>query len=668
MSGEIYSENFLVLRTTFPTVSGQDGSSTAAVPFQDPQLQAIVDQMEEARRAREDDYRTLLSDANKSFFQREYNIALQKYLDLRNKILVESHPEMPPVCGPSRAIDVDITTVDRGRIFELSRRYLVGADGQSKLQIGGKRLISPGEFPISPAIQPWTALGLDREISGKPQLRSGQNRARELLLDGDWSGAQRVYASLKQQALRARDYNLSAELSSESAAMMATYASGAGRRQALTAAAAEFQEAESMYHRLGDEQAVMAMKSNFANVQAELQTPPEQRSRDPIGLPVPQTTKSYLVTDSGAWKSGISVIGTGRALRPQDRKVGLLAADGIKTISLAQSGYETELQTALYHPRVSATTLDGIHFREDIETNFVAYIPHLFFFVLPVAIGDTYLALGSYSKALAEYKAALAYPFLNTHIEVPFLWLRMAKVYLRWGDDLLRQGLHGTLGWQTASAQSIYEHIIRTDLTVPLASPLYQPAAMSSMRTTVGEVAKKIKGEPHAAFNRKVAELVIQAHIQLKKIAQGLNFLGLAPDHVPIFRFKYLQSVANYLADNAIQAERTFVNFRTTAENQKLERIQLENAVDLNQAALVVENKKLEDAELEQTAAQQTLEYSNLRKEHADEAVTEWEEKGWELATINQALTWMGHATSDTEINYTGVKYKGETHNFGEHG
>ena len=56
--------------------------------------------------------------------------------------------------------------------------------------------------------------------------------------------------------------------------MMATYAAGAARRAALTAAGEAFQEAEALFGRLGDEPAVAAMKSNFAGVQEELRILP----------------------------------------------------------------------------------------------------------------------------------------------------------------------------------------------------------------------------------------------------------------------------------------------------------------------------------------------------------------------------------------------------------
>jgi len=80
-----------------------------------------------------------------------------------------------------------------------------------------------------------------------------------------------------------------------------------------------------------------------------------------------------------------------------------------------------------------------------------------------------------------------------------------------------------------------------------------------------------------------VSQLITAAYVQLTKIAADLNYLGLGDDHYPVQRFKYLQAAANFLADQAIQAERTFIQFRTTAEQQKLEqqkleRLQLENA------------------------------------------------------------------------------------------
>jgi hypothetical protein len=310
----------------------------------------------------------------------------------------------------------------------------------------------------------------------------------------------------------------------------------------------------------------------------------------------------------------------------------------------------------LYSQRVNATVVEGLAFFEEVETNFVAYIPHLYFFVLPIAIGDTYHALGRFQKAIDEYRSTHAYPFLNRGIEVPYVWLKMAKTALAWGDQLFRQN-------QPAAAKVQYEKIINTDLTVPNNSPLYQAAAMVPMRAIALDVVKLIRGQA-ASVNPAVASLIMQANIQLRKIAQGLNFLGLGVDEFPILRFKYLQGVANYLADNAIQAERTFMQFRSTAESQKMDRIQLESSVALNETALRVEQKRLQDASLDITAAQQNRDLANLRRDHAQQALTDWNTIGSELASVNAALAWASNASNDQDIRYTGVQYDGESHNF----
>src|SRR5262249_39715774 len=157
-----------------------------------------------------------------------------------------------------------------------------------------------------------------------------------------------------------------------------------------------------------------------------------------------------------------------------------------------------------------------IRFHEELDTNFVAYIPHLFFYVIPVALGDVYLAQGRYSDTLKEYQTAQKYTYLNLPLEAADLWQRMAQLFLKWGDYLFRQG-------DTNGARSRYENIVTTAQTVPLTSPLYQPAAMASMITIVGEAVKELKGEPHQVVNPQVAKIVMQANLQLQKIAQKMN-------------------------------------------------------------------------------------------------------------------------------------------------
>ncbi len=86
MANQYFLENFLVLRRLHPRVSHARKSRL---------------EIESPESSLELEYRDLLTEANESYFQREYTIALSKYLELRHQIFLQSHPEMPPVPGGS---------------------------------------------------------------------------------------------------------------------------------------------------------------------------------------------------------------------------------------------------------------------------------------------------------------------------------------------------------------------------------------------------------------------------------------------------------------------------------------------------------------------------------------------------------------------------------------
>jgi len=665
----IHFENFVSIRKQYPRKSTQ-------LEVADPSTRV------------ERDYRDMLSDANVNFFHREYTIALENYLALRYRILVQSHPEMPtPPKGGHWVTDFSSIAVDSKRLFELSRRYMVQTKPGSpiELNVGMKRLIQEGEFPVNQSVvKAGGTLGLDPQISNKADLTARRIAARDLVVDGNLSGAMKVYDEAKDRATKSGELKVAADIASEAGAMSATYAEGANRVNSLRSAVASFAEAEKLYTLLGDTNAATLAKNNQAQAQAELPaTGPATPGTTapgpvitPVGtivsgtlggavtpalaairlLPTPKTAKFFSLPENGAFKTAASVLADKQLLNAADRRAGIVTSTGNKTISLARADFENNLVTNLYSARVNATVFEALNFFEEVETNFVAYIPHLYFFVLPIAIGDTYHALGRFQKALDEYSATHAYTFLNRGIEVPYVWLRMAKTALAYGDQLFRQN-------RPALAKAQYEKIINTDLTVPNNSPLYQAAAMQPMRNIAADVVRMIRGQ-QVSVNPNVAALIMQANIQLRKIAQNLNFLGLGVDEFPILRFKYLQGVANYLADNAIQAERTFMQFRSTAESQKMDRIQLESSVALNETALAVEQKRLQDASLEVTAAQQNRSLSQLRQAHAQATLNDWNTLGRELASVNAALSWASNASNDQDITYTGVRYNGERHDF----
>lgn len=652
----LHFENYLSIRQVYPR--------------QTPNIETRLEVRPPANRT-ELDYRELLSEANVNYFHREYTIALEHYLELRNKILVQSHPEMPAAPRGGSSTGILPSSIQFSRIVELSRRYLLLAKpgGPVPLPLSEIPMIQPGEFPVNPEVAKLAGIGLDPKTAGKSALIAQRDAARAMVVDGDITNATKVYAAAAQAALNAGDIRVAAEFTAEVGVMQATYAEGATRAAVLKQAATNFTSAQTLFGQAGDVRAQDLMKANMANVQSELQpTAPIVAPGLPafpigtISFPtrlaiIPKTARTYQLVEGDAVKSAASTVAAGVNLKSSDREVGLYTTAGVKAVNLARTQYETTLTAQFYTPRITATDIDSLQFNELIQTNFVAYIPHLFFYVLPLAIGDTYLAMGRYQNALTEYQSALAYPFLNRGIEGAVVWLRMAKACQAWGDYLFRAG-------NSAAAKIQYEKIILTNLTVSVASPLYASAAFVPMRTIAAEAVKQIKAQPHADVNPAVVQAIMKANVQLTKIANNLNFLGIGANEFSIFRFKFLQSAANYMADNAIQSERTFVNFRSQAEAQKLERIQLQSSVDMNKAALKVEQKRMEDSALEAQAASQTRQLAELRQQHTQDSLNDWNTKGWELATINGALSWASNAANDQDITYTGIRYRGETHDF----
>ena len=165
----VYQENFLSIRKLYPRVSERLPSTRMAVA--DPAS------------ATERDYRDLLSEANLNFFHREYSIALQNYLALRQKILEQSHPEMPRAPGLGIYLDLDWSAVQATQLMEFSRREVLKlAPGSAvKLPLSDERVIKAGELPVNPILSKWSDVGIDSHRVVRDDLLGKRERARELV-------------------------------------------------------------------------------------------------------------------------------------------------------------------------------------------------------------------------------------------------------------------------------------------------------------------------------------------------------------------------------------------------------------------------------------------------------------------------------------------------------
>ena len=115
----------------------------------------------------------------------------------------------------------------------------------------------------------------------------------------------------------------------------------------------------------------------------------------------------------------------------------------------------------------------------------------------------------------------------------------------------------------------------------------------------------------------------LQIRARIRQIAAGLNFFGVSP--VPIFTFKYLQSVARLFAQRAIEAERDYIRFTVSADNGEATRRQLEQTVERARDQVELEQERRDLTRLQEQAAVAAEEVSRVVRGNAEVV---WEQYG----------------------------------------
>ena len=113
----------------------------------------------------------------------------------------------------------------------------------------------------------------------------------------------------------------------------------------------------------------------------------------------------------------------------------------------------------------------------------VAYLPHMYFFVIPMSIGDCLTGMGNLKQAEEQYRSILPYPFINKQYEIIKLWTRLAQVYLDMGDSAYRNAKDSINALGPAS--TFYANIVLVNKTLNPNSPLYQDAKFAAIKTRV---------------------------------------------------------------------------------------------------------------------------------------------------------------------------------------
>ena len=275
-------------------------------------------------------------------------------------------------------------------------------------------------------------------------------------------------------------------------------------------------------------------------------------------------------------------------------------------------------------------------------TEFVAYIPHMYFFVIPMSIADCYSGMGNLGQAQQGYVDVLAYPFINSNYEIVKVWTRLAQTLLDQGDQAYRSAKDNVAAF--ALAKSFYEAIVVTNKSIPAASPLYANTKFAGIAARVTAFVA-LTNSLSSTENPAISTIVLNALIKLQQIQVGLNFFGFAPNYVPPFSFEYLQNTARYFAQHASQTEQRYIQYKSQAENEEFRREQLNQQAEVARQSVVLEQRGVAEATRGVDVSKASLNYASTQTQNAIDSKTDFNNVRWELAEITELEAWASAAS-----------------------
>lgn len=294
---------------------------------------------------------------------------------------------------------------------------------------------------------------------------------------------------------------------------------------------------------------------------------------------------------------------------------------------------ENIYQIRIEADRLEKVVLEGIDYTD--PQRFALYLRHFLNFILPLCIGDTHLELGNFEQAEFYYAQAARYEYLNLPIEARLLWLKFAELHLRWGDYQYKSELRNPakqnyvailqskfamlesegnpnpstrLGLESIKNRAFQQHNGIRSLARETEAILARNNSAASLSNNLNRMTVSSYLDSTNLENPLVQYYLMRAHMDTMMINQGLNFLGLRDDLIPIWRYSYLRDVARNLSQHAIQSERDHVNFKVTAENESYTIQQLLQSISLGNST-----RRIDDAKMDMAIAELVLSKLNQK-------------------------------------------------------
>ncbi|KQV14820.1 MULTISPECIES: hypothetical protein [unclassified Kitasatospora] len=291
-------------------------------------------------------------------------------------------------------------------------------------------------------------------------------------------------------------------------------------------------------------------------------------------------------------------------------KVAIPVGQGLAEFSVhTDPGAMTEhLSELVYAGRLTAATTADLRLVSVDAASTAAYLTHLYCYALLVRCADVQHALGRYQQAEEDYLAAAGYSFLNPGSEALSLWVRLARNALEWGHACYRAE-------DFTGARAQYTKLVAEDSTVPAASLLFTTAGLTAPADTARDVIAHLGDRPLPELQWEIAQHLLSALSYLVQLAEGLDFYGLLLS--PIHTFEYLQSVARGFAQEAVQAEREYVNFRSRQQIEAATRRDLETMRAMARAEAQGREEQYRAAQADAAAAQRAVDLAVRRRDDA---------------------------------------------------
>lgn len=329
-----------------------------------------------------------------------------------------------------------------------------------------------------------------------------------------------------------------------------------------------------------------------------------------------------------------------------EKSVGVVSsADGafaVSAITWASNSNPAppDIVNHLYEPHVVAGVLPDALNNLTTPWELAMLLPHDYFYVIPLALASCYQAMGDWATAETYYLMAASYQYINTAVEGPYVWTKLAELYSAWGDSSYMQG-------DSTTAATQYSKVLTVGSTTPPTTQLYTLAGLdvaAQIATTLIPQLPTLASTGTGGVSvddLAIASVLLKIWVKLNQIDAGLDFWGQWADAIPIWPFSYLQQVAINFAELAQGAEQQVINYWSQADSATLTQTQLQNQVAAANAQVSAAQATYAQAQAQATVYQDGLTLAQTRATDAADNANEY------AATNSSAIVLQAEATQN---------------------